>query len=145
MRLTGEARLGQHSVHSVHSTHRTTQRSAARTAQHSMWLHDCPCLTRTVLLPITLHTDTILFPGHESSATLPTQHTQTHTIHTDTIPTVEQLVHSHASFLSALGHESAHVIGHSYGSLVASRFVQLHPKAVVSLTLMDPVGAGSMR
>jgi len=30
-------------------------------------------------------------------------------------------------------------MGHSYGSMVASRYVQLHPKTVVSLTVLDPV------
>jgi pimeloyl-ACP methyl ester carboxylesterase len=30
-------------------------------------------------------------------------------------------------------------MGHSFGSLVSSRLVQLHPKTAVSLTLLDPV------
>jgi pimeloyl-ACP methyl ester carboxylesterase len=35
-----------------------------------------------------------------------------------------------------------HVVAHSYGSLVAARLCRLHPKAVSSLALMDPVCFG---
>lgn len=34
-----------------------------------------------------------------------------------------------------------HLVGHSYGSLVGSRFAQLHPQAVLTMTLLDPVSA----
>ncbi|GBF97461.1 hypothetical protein Rsub_10384 [Raphidocelis subcapitata] len=61
---------------------------------------------------------------------------------TDDIPTVEDLAHAAHTFMAAMGHERAHIVGHSYGSLVASRLVQLHPDAAASLTLLDPVCFG---
>ncbi|KAI8467743.1 MAG: hypothetical protein J3K34DRAFT_523459 [Monoraphidium minutum] len=55
------------------------------------------------------------------------------------VPTVEQLVGATAAFLAAQGHAEAHVVAHSYGTLVASRLAQRHPKALASLALLDPV------
>ncbi|KAI8468988.1 MAG: hypothetical protein J3K34DRAFT_522470 [Monoraphidium minutum] len=61
---------------------------------------------------------------------------------TSCIPTVEQLATSMGGFLRFLGHDKVHLMGHSYGSMVASRFTQLHPDAVTTLTLLDPVCFG---
>ena len=58
------------------------------------------------------------------------------------IPTVGALADSAARLLAALGHARAHAVGHSYGSLVASRFCQAHPGRVASAALLDPVCVG---
>ncbi|GBF97999.1 hypothetical protein Rsub_11110 [Raphidocelis subcapitata] len=58
------------------------------------------------------------------------------------VPCIEEVVGSVAAFLSAMRYDRVHVIGHSFGSLVSSRLVQLHPKTVASLTLLDPVCFG---
>jgi hypothetical protein len=54
-------------------------------------------------------------------------------------PSLGLILYPHPSTPTPAPTPQAHVVGHSYGSLVASRFVQLHPKSVLSLTLLDPV------
>jgi pimeloyl-ACP methyl ester carboxylesterase len=55
------------------------------------------------------------------------------------IPTIEQLVAATASFTKACGVTRVDLMGHSYGSLVASRFLKQNKSMVASTTLLDPV------
>jgi pimeloyl-ACP methyl ester carboxylesterase len=52
---------------------------------------------------------------------------------------VDDAAHAVAALLRARGHRRACIIGHSYGSFVASRIVQLHPRLVHSVCMLDPV------
>jgi pimeloyl-ACP methyl ester carboxylesterase len=51
---------------------------------------------------------------------------------------IDDLAVHYADFLSALGVESVHVVGHSFGGLVAGSFASLFPGQVRSLTLISP-------
>ncbi len=42
--------------------------------------------------------------------------------------------------LDALGHRRAVLLGHSYGTLVASRFAKLYPERVHAMVLLDAGG-----
>lgn len=53
--------------------------------------------------------------------------------------------HSAAALLDALGWQSAHVLGHSFGGVIAQMLYQRHPARVRSLILADTnAGSGSM-
>eukprot|EP00210_Caulerpa_lentillifera_P001940 g1863.t1 len=52
---------------------------------------------------------------------------------------VDQTVHELKKVLDHLGVDTCHIIGHSYGTFVASRFWNLYPSYVASLCLIDPV------
>lgn len=45
--------------------------------------------------------------------------------------------------LDALGHRRAVLMGHSYGTLVASRFAKLYPERVHAMVLLDAGGRGA--
>lgn len=46
------------------------------------------------------------------------------------VPTVDEVVEAAVSAMHQLGVERSYVIGHSYGSTIASRMVQLHRQQV---------------
>lgn len=52
---------------------------------------------------------------------------------------VDEVARGVRAALAARGYEEAVVVGHSYGTFVASRFVQLYPECVHALALLDPV------
>lgn len=58
--------------------------------------------------------------------------------HTD-VSSPEQCADAAAALVAALGVRRVEVVGHSYGTLVASAFVQRHARLVGGLALIDPV------
>jgi hypothetical protein len=55
------------------------------------------------------------------------------------IPTVDQMASAVHSMMMAHGVTAATVIGHSYGTMIASRLVQMRGEVVHTLVLLDPV------
>lgn len=55
------------------------------------------------------------------------------------IPTVDDMADATAAMLAAHGFSRAAVLGHSYGTMVASRLVMKYPQLVHSMCLTDPV------
>lgn len=55
------------------------------------------------------------------------------------VPSVDEVVPSIAAILKVHDVAPACVVGHSFGTLIASRLLQLHPGRVSSLALLDPV------
>ena len=53
--------------------------------------------------------------------------------------TVEMLVDTLADMLRHLGVQRAHVVGHSFGTLVAQHLAAKHPRLAASLTLFGPI------
>ncbi|KAL3146801.1 hypothetical protein ABBQ38_014780 [Trebouxia sp. C0009 RCD-2024] len=52
---------------------------------------------------------------------------------------VDHAAHAVAAIVQKLGFKEACVVGHSFGTFVASRLCQLHPSLVQSLMIIDPV------
>lgn len=55
------------------------------------------------------------------------------------IPTVDDMADATAAMLSVHGFSKSAVMGHSYGTMVASRLVMEYPQLVHSMCLIDPV------
>ena len=55
------------------------------------------------------------------------------------VPTEDEVVDVLVEIMDRIGIESAAVVGHSYGTFMASRLVQRLPHRVKSLALLDPV------
>lgn len=55
------------------------------------------------------------------------------------IPTVDDMADATAAMLSVHGFSKSAVMGHSYGTMVASRLVMKYPQLVHSMCLVDPV------
>ena len=53
--------------------------------------------------------------------------------------TFKMMADDSAGLMDALGFESAHIIGYSFGSMIAQHFALDHPEKVISLVLMDGV------
>jgi pimeloyl-ACP methyl ester carboxylesterase len=58
---------------------------------------------------------------------------------TTLLPTAAEVAEDIAAFLGSSGITKANIIGHSYGTLVASSLVKRHPALLSGLTLIDPV------
>jgi pimeloyl-ACP methyl ester carboxylesterase len=54
--------------------------------------------------------------------------------------TFHQLARNTRDLLDSLGIERVHVLGHSMGGMVATRFALMFPDSTASLTLMNPLG-----
>jgi len=54
--------------------------------------------------------------------------------------TFQQLARNTWQLLHALGMQHVHVLGHSMGGMIATRFALMYPEHVTSLTLLDPLG-----
>ncbi|MDA8707951.1 alpha/beta hydrolase [Hellea sp.] len=52
----------------------------------------------------------------------------------------QALAHNTKSLLGELGIQSSHIMGHSMGGMVGSRFALLYPSMTEQLTLVNPVG-----
>ena len=57
----------------------------------------------------------------------------------DNVISVSSQVSAIAAVMDSLGIARAHVMGHSYGGMVAALFASLHPDQVKSLVLIDPL------
>ena len=51
-----------------------------------------------------------------------------------------QLAHNTRELLRTLGVERAHVLGHSMGGMLATRFALMYPDLTTTLTLLNPIG-----
>ena len=60
------------------------------------------------------------------------------------LPSVADYVMAMAAFLDSLGIEKAHLVGHSYGGIMATGFHRAYPEKVLSLTLAQPVTGGGI-
>ena len=54
--------------------------------------------------------------------------------------TFQQLAGNTRDLLNTLGVEKVHVLGHSMGGMLATRFALMYPEATASLTLLNPIG-----
>jgi len=54
--------------------------------------------------------------------------------------TFQQLARNTHELLASLGISHAHMLGHSMGGMVATRFALMFPETTLSLTLLDPIG-----
>lgn len=61
------------------------------------------------------------------------------------LPSVADYVMAMAAFLEALGVETAHLVGHSYGGIMVTGFHRAFPDRVLSLTLAQPVTGGGQQ
>ena len=52
----------------------------------------------------------------------------------------QQLARNTHELLASLGIGRAHILGHSMGGMLATRFALMYPEATASLTLLDPIG-----
>lgn len=55
------------------------------------------------------------------------------------VPTVDDVAEVMSGILRREGVHKTAIVAHSYGTAVASRLIQLYPKFVAHLTLIDPV------
>ena len=58
------------------------------------------------------------------------------------LPSVGDYIMVMADFLTALGVEKAHLVGHSYGGIMVTAFNRAYPERVLSLTLAQAVAGG---
>ena len=54
--------------------------------------------------------------------------------------TFHQLAHTTRELLKSVGVERVHVLGHSMGGMIATRFALMFPESTLSLTLLNPIG-----
>lgn len=54
--------------------------------------------------------------------------------------TFQQLAENTQALLGSLGVKRVHVLGHSMGGMLATRFALMYPEATASLTLLNPIG-----
>ena len=54
--------------------------------------------------------------------------------------TFQQLVENTRGLLRSAGVERAHILGHSMGGMLATRYALMYPQETLSLTLLNPIG-----